>query len=399
MVLAALGALALTGLALSIPKGVSVKRSDLALATVSAGEFLDEVLVRAQAQSARRVMLDAVNGGRVEEVMVHDVDALKAGAMLFRLSNPQSEQELLQRSAEMAQQLSNLSMQRTAFAQARAQLRRDLAQQEFDAANARNQWQRQSQLFEQAFVSKAVVQDAALNLQLRQNLLEHARTDGQAEMHTREQAIADMERAIAGLQAGMAVLRKSAADLTAKAPSDGVLSGFNLQVGTSVRAGDNLGRIDDVGNFKMVAQVDEFYLHRIQPGLPAHMSVGGTRYALRVSKHSPEIKDGRFSVDLAFTQGQPKDLHAGLSIDVGVQLGQSSHALLLADGAFYGDSGGAWVYVLNAAGDSAERRSVRLGRRAAGRIEVLDGLRVGEQVVISKVRQFGDAKFLSIRNT
>ena len=124
---------------------------------------------------------------------------------------------------------------------------------------------------------------------------------------------------------------------------------------------------------------------------------GGAPATLTLARIEPQISNGHVGVELAFAGAPPPGLQAGQALDVRIVLGASSPALLIADGAFYGESGGAWVYVLDADGASAQRRAVRLGRRAAGRVEVLAGLRAGERVVVSSVRRFGDAQKLRIR--
>ncbi len=396
---AALVVMAAAGLLVySVPRGLSVPLSELSLATVSEGEFRDELVLRAQVVPAHQVLLDATESGRVDAVLVRDGDMLKEGALLYRLSNPQREQEVLQRSAEVAQQQANLAMQRTALANAQAMQRRDLSNLQHELTKAENELSRQQSLAAQGFVSASALEDAKLRREQQLRLLNQAREDGSAELRTREQAVAEMERAVKGLSEGLAVVRKAASGLSARAPRDGQLSGFTLQVGSSVKPGDRLGRIDDINGFKLSGNVDEFYLSRVQTGLKASLEAGGKTWPLTVSQRLPQVKDGRFGVELEFTQDLPPALQAGQSLDARIVLGQPSRAKLLADGPFYADSGGAWVYVLNADGSKAERRNVRLGRRAAGQIEVLEGLAPNERVIVSKVRQFGEAKTLNLKS-
>ncbi len=397
---AVVAAIALTSAALylSVPRGLHVALADLTLATVADGQFLDELLLRAQVVPAHQVLLDATESGRVDAVLVRDGDMLKEGALLYRLSNPQREQEVLQRSAEVAQQQANLAMQRTALANAQAMQRRDISNLAHELSKAENDLRRQQGLAAQGFVSNAVLEDARLKLDQQQRLLAQAREDGNTELRTREQAVAEMERAVKGLSEGLAVVRKAALGLSAKAPRDGQLSGFTLQVGSSVKPGDRLGRIDDIARFKLAGNVDEFYLARVQTGLQASLEAAGKTWPLTVSQRLPQVLEGRFGVELEFTRDMPPALQAGQSLDARIRLGKPAQARLLTDGAFYADSGGAWVYVLQPDGRTATRRAVRLGRRAAGQIEVLDGLAAGERVIVSKVRQFGDAQILNLKS-
>ncbi|MEI8324081.1 MAG: HlyD family efflux transporter periplasmic adaptor subunit [Betaproteobacteria bacterium] len=371
--------------------------SELTLSTVADGEFRDELVLRAQVVPAHQVMLDATESGRVDAVLVRDGDMVKAGAMLYRLSNPQREQEVLQRSSEVAQQQANLALQRTSLANAQSLLRRDLSNLNHELTRAKNDLMRQQSLAAQGFVSGAVLDDATLRYEQQQRLLSQAKEDSAVEIRTRQQAVSEMERAVKGLGDGLSVVRKAAAELSARAPRDGQLSGFTLQVGSSVKPGDRLGRIDDIARFKLSGSVDEFYLTRVQTGLSASLEADGKTWSLAVSQRLPQVKDGRFGVEMEFVNDMPRAMQAGQSLDARIVLGKPSQARLINDGPFYGESGGTWVYVLSATGQSAERRNVRLGRRAAGHIEVLEGLDPGERVIVSKVRPFGDAKLLNIK--
>lgn len=399
LALAGAALLTLAGLlAWQWPAGLAVDATPLEVATVERGEFRDELGLRAQTVPARQVLLDAIEGGRVDAVLVRDGEMLKAGQLIYRLSNPQREQEVLQRGAEVAQQLSNLSLQRTALANARAQQRRDLTQLETELERTTADFKRQQQLAAQGFVSGSVLEEAERKRQQQQRLLEQARADGQAELQIREQAIDELARAVRGLQDGLAVVRQAASNLDARAPSEGQLSGFNLQLGASVRAGERLGRIDTIGDFKLTATLDEFYLARVKVGQAAWLEQAGKTWPLHISQKLPQVKDGRFGLELSFDGAQPPALQAGQSLDLRLRLGEPSQALLLRDGPFFADSGGAWVYVLDADGQHARRRTVQLGRRAAAQIEVLGGLQPGERVIVSRVRDFGEAPLLRLRH-
>jgi len=394
---AAIAAVVLASLlAWSWPRGLPVARADLKLSTVEAGSFDDELVLRATVLPAHSVLLDATDGGRVDAVLVADGAPVEAGDLLYRLSNPQREQDVLARSADVAQQLANLSVQRAGLAAARATQRRERASLAFEQDKADAETARTERLAEQGFLSAAALQDARRRSDLQRRLLAQEREDGDAEMATREQSLRELERAVAGLESGLRLVRDAAAGLAARAPVRGRLAGFSLQVGASVHPGDHLGRIDEAGGFKLAAAVDEFYRERLRTGLAARLDGATPAAALTLARIDPQISNAHVGVELAFTGAPPPGLQAGQAVDVRVVLGAARPALLVADGTFYGESGGAWVYVLDADGGGAQRRAVRLGRRAAGRIEVLDGLRAGERVIVSGVRRFGDAARLRI---
>ncbi len=345
-------------------------------ATVRAGTFRDEVALRARVEPLRSVQLDAAEAGRVEEVLARDGDLVAAGAPLFRLHSAEQEQLLMQRGAEVAQQMANVSVERTAQAASLAQNRRELAQLQAAQQQAESDWRRQARLAAAGFVSAAAVEQAERARDLADRLLTQAQADQRAEAAIRDQSIAEMGRAVQGLQRGLELLQRSRERLLQRAAMAGRLSGFELRVGASVRPGDRLGRIDDpAGGVQLVADVDEYWLPRLRPGQAAASDAG----EIALAQALPQVQDGKVRVLLRWPEGQsPATLRPGQAVDVRLQLSPPAPALLLPEGPGVQAS----LYVRE--GDELRRRSVRLGRRASGLVEILAGLKPGDDVLISQ---------------
>lgn len=377
------------------PRGVPVSRADVEIATVKAGAFRDVVVGRATAQPLQSVLLDATEDGRVEQVLVKDGARVEAGQLLVVLASSQRAQELMARSSEAAQQLANLATFRAGLAQAQAAQRRELTQAAFELERASRLHQRNRDLAAQGFLSPSALEDSADKQALAQRLLTQLQADGREELRTREQSVQAMQRAVTDLDQRLTAMRTASEGLAVRAPVAGRVTGLALQVGESVRSGTRLARLDSLGRFKLELRLDEFHLARVREGLAAVLTHDGRAYALRVARIDPQVKDGRFSIELTF-DAEPPPLQVGQGLDVRLTLGQAGQALLLADGGFYADTGGAWAFVLDADGRHAERRPLQLGRRADGVIEVLGGVQAGEQVVVSPYRAFAGASALQL---
>jgi HlyD family secretion protein len=347
------------------------------LAAVVVGEFRDELALRTRVEPLRSVQLDAAEAGRVEAVFAQDGAWVMADVPLYRLHSSEQEQLLMQRSAEVAQQLANVSIQRSAQAANLAQNRRELAQLQAAQQRADSEHRRLAQLAGAGFIAVAAVEEAQRTRQLASELLEQARQDQRIEAGIRERSLEEMARAVEGLQKGLHMLESARDRLLQHAPIAGRLSGFQLQVGTSVRPGDRLGRIDDpTGGIQLVSDVDEFYLPRLQLGQKATTSRG----VLELVQTLPQVRDGKVRVLLRWTSvaTPPADLRPGQAIDARLQLSPPARALLLPEGP------GVKTHLYVRQGDELLRRTVRLGRRAAGQVEVLAGLRAGDDVLISQ---------------
>ncbi|MEO6278766.1 HlyD family efflux transporter periplasmic adaptor subunit [Roseateles sp.] len=392
-------ALALLALALLLarywPRGVPVARADVEIAAAKTGAFRDVVVGRATAQPLQSVLLDATEDGRVEQVLVKDGARVEPGQLLVVLASSQRAQELMARSAEAAQQTANLATFRAGLMQAQALLRRELTQGEFELERVRRLHERNRELAATGFLSPSALEDSADKLVMTQRLVTQARNDSREEIATREQSIQAMQRAVTDLDQRLAAMRTASEGLAMRAPVAGRVTGLALQVGESVRSGTRIARLDSLGLFKLVLRLDEFHLARVREGLAAELQHEGRSHPLHVVRIDPQVKDGLFTVELNF-DAEPPALQVGQGLDVRLTLGQAKPSLLLPDGGFYTDTGGAWAFVLDADGRHAPRRALQLGRRADGVIEVIGGLQPGEQVVVSPYRAFVGASALDL---
>lgn len=381
-----------------MPRGLQVSMADARIAVVTPGLFRDDVALRATAAPLHSVMLDAVESGRVEEVFARDGAEVRAGAVLFRLSNPQRRLELLAREAEHAQQISNLTNLRVSLEASRAQRQRRSSDLAFALMQAQKQHARQLALAQQGFVSAAALEDSADHLAQQRRAFDLEKASDETEAATQRDAVMQMEQAIARVEAGMRLVNATVDALAVRAPVAGRLTDFRLQVGATVKPDQHLGRIDDVAQFKLSAQVDEYYLNRVAVGHRGTATINNQPHPLVVSRIYPQINDGRFTVELAFANGQPMALNPGQSVEVAITLGGSTRRLLLPSDAFLNDSGGAWAFVLDQSGSLAERRPIRTGRRNNSQVEVLSGLVAGERVIVSSYSGYGKADRLQFKN-
>jgi HlyD family secretion protein len=379
-----------------VPHGLQVASRDVRIARVEQGVFRDDIVVRATAEPLNSIILDSVESGRVEEVFARDGQAVKKGDLLFRLSNPQRNLELLARQTEYSQQIFNAANLRVAQEAVRTDHQRRLSDLEFALSQAEKQHARNKRLAAQGFISAVALEESADKLAQQRRALNEEKRGVDTEEQVRGRALDQMDSAIKGLQSGLQLVSATVEALAVRAPSDGVLTDFRMLVGQTVRQDQHIGRIDDPQQFKLSAQVDEFYLSRLTVGRHGSITQDGKTYELKVSTVYPQIKEGRFTAEMVFTKGQPEVISPGQSMDTQLTLGEPAKAMLLPNGAFVNDTGGTWVFVAGRDGERVEKRAVKLGRRNNAQVEVLSGLAPGEQVIISSYAAFGKAERLQL---
>ena len=241
----------------------SVNPERLNIATVESGLFEDFLPLRARVTPLVTVYLDAVEGGRVEQLLVEDGANVSRGQLLAVLSNADLQLSTLARQTEVEQQLNNMRSQELALAQTRTANLRDLNQAEVDLAKAQRQYDLYEPLAKRGFVSSKLFNDARDDLNYQRRRLALLKQSIARDERLQASQLAQLRASASSLNSGLAIARGSLGQLNLRAPVSGQLSGFSIQLGQSVQQGERLGQIDSAGRSKLVADVDEFYLGKV----------------------------------------------------------------------------------------------------------------------------------------
>ena len=374
---------------------VSVSRDRLGISAVQSGTFDDFLPLRGRVTPLVTVYLDAVEGGRVEQKLVEDGAQVTAGQPLAVLSNAELQLSTLEKQAEVEQQLNNMRSQELALTQTRNSNLRDLNQAETDLAKARRQYDLFKPLSERGFVSMKTYNDARDDLNYQTQRLQILKRSVSQTEALQSSQLAQLRAASTSLNSSMGIARSNLGQLNIRAPVTGELSGFDIQLGQSLQQGERIGQIDSAGGSKLQADVDEYYLGRVRVGQTASADLDGKTYRLKVAKVYPQVRNGQFQIDLLFDGPAPASVQRGQTIQTKLTLGDPTKALLIPNGAFFNDTGGNWVFVVDKSGNGATKRQVQLGRRNADYIEVLSGLSPGERVITSSYSGLVDKDHLT----
>ena len=376
-------------------RSLTVQSGRIAVSEVTSGTFEDFVPLRGQLVPKSTVYLDAIQGGRVEEMLVEDGATVEAGQLIARLSNTNLQLEVLGREAVVTEQLNALRTIELQLEQNRLSHKRNLVEIDYQVKRLERAIARQRDLVARDLVAQSTLDELQDELDYYVNrkavTLESQATDARLQ----EQQLRQLREAGEQLESGLGFARKNLDDLDIRAPVAGRLSGFAIEIGESIAPGGRLGQVDDPEGYKLRVGIDEFYLGRVdleQTGVAEH---GRRDYDVVVSKIYPQVNNGQFEVDMSFAE-EPRGLRRGQTLQVRLTLGDNSEAVLVPNGAFYQETGGNWVFVVTPDGTQAVRRNVRFGRRNTDFIEVLDGLEPGERVVTSPYTSYAGMDRLSI---
>lgn len=378
----------------SAGRSLEVRESRIQISEVTSGTFEDFIPVRGRVTPAQTVYLDAIEGGRVEQILVEDGAMLKAGDLIVKLSNAQLQLNVLSNEARVAEQLNNMRSIELSLEQNRLQHKRNLVDINYQIKMLTRQEQQEAKLLENNTIPLTKYQDTRDTLQWYKDRLAVTLESQATDSRMQEEQLAFLKSTGARLEGNLEISRQNLESMNVRAPVDGKLSGFDVEVGQSIPRGERLGQIDTPNNFKLTANIDEYYLDRVDIGQRAKYE----DYELSITKIYPQVSNGKFEVDFKFVGEQPAGIRRGQNIQTRLTLGDDTKALLIPNGAFFQDTGGNWIFVVTADGKEAIKRNVTLGRRNSRYIEVVDGLDAGERVVTSPYTSFRDMDRLTLND-
>jgi HlyD family secretion protein len=374
---------------------LNVNSQRITVSKVTVGTFEDFIPLRGRLVPSSTVYLDAIAGGRVEEVLVEDGTLVQAGQPIARLSNTNLQLEVLGREAAVTEQLNDMRTLELQLEQNRLSHKQNLVEINYQVKRLTRAVARQRELVEKKLVPQSTIDDLQDELDYYVNKRDVTLESQATDARLQETQLAQLKASGEQLEKSLAFARKNLDDLNIRAPIAGKLSGFAIEIGQSIEPGGRLGQVDDPDGYKLSANIDEYYLGRVDLKQAAVAEHDGKDLDLRVAKIYPQIENGQFRVDMAFDE-QPSGLRRGQTLQVKLTLGDNSDAMLIPNGSFYQETGGKWVFVVSGDGTEAVRRNVRLGRRNTDYIEVLDGLEPGERVVTSPYTSYVDMDRLKI---
>lgn len=374
---------------------LNVEKDKITISTVSQGDFDEFIVVTGVVLPLKTIRLDAIVGGYVKEKVVDGGNMVKQSQVILKLENQNLKLNFLQSETEASRLVNDLQNTRQRLKVEKFTIRQTLNDLDFQIDQAKDVYDRNKKLNNDKVISES---DYLKSKRDYEKLIKQREITLESQRYQEENAemqIKQLEGTLERTQKNVQLWRETLENLVVKAPVAGLLSSIDVEVGSNISQGQNIGQIDDLNGFKMRVDIDEHYISRIFAGLGGSFEFNGKDYALEITKIYPEVKSGRFQVDMIFPKGVPEGIKRGQSSPIRLELGKATKAVLIPVGGFFSDTGGNWVYVVDKSGKKASKRKITLGRKNPEFFEVLEGLQVGEQVITSSYENFGDNEVLS----
>lgn len=376
---------------------MTIDATDITISDVTRGKFDDYVRLNGQVLPIQVVQISPEEGGIVREKVVEEGTRVRKGDVILRLSNSNLDLQILNAEAELAEKQNLLRNTQVAMQQDRLNNRTEQATLDTDCDRKRRAYEQNARLYKERLISKEVYLQSREDYNLarrKQSLISQRLKQDSLYRHVQ---MAQMEDNLDNMRKNVLLVRDRKNKLEVRSAIDGELGLLDVELGQNIAAGQNIGQINDLSDFKVQAQIDEHYIDRVRPGLSASFSRGGKTYLLRVRKVYPEVRNGTFRTDFVFIGERPAQMRSGQTFYVELALGKSQQATLIPRGTFFQTTGGNWIFVLDKSGRKAYRRNISIARQNPQYYEVTDGLEPGERVITSGYEAFKDNEVLVIK--
>ena len=376
---------------------VRVESDGLTISEVTNAEFKDYVRLNGTVVPIQVVQISPEEGGIVMEKVAEEGSTVKKGDVIVRLSNSNLDLQILNAEAELAEKQNLLRNTQVAMQQDKLNNETEAATLGMDVERKRRAYEQNQRLYNEKLISRETYLQAKEDYELSKRKQELISERLKKDEQYRSLQMDQMEDNLANMRRNVLLVRERKQKLEVRSAIDGELGLLDVELGQNITAGQKIGQINDLSDFKIQAEIDEHYIDRVRQGLQATFTRGEKSYQLAVRKVYPEVRQGRFRIDLVFRGERPDNIRSGQTYYLNLELGQSEQAILIPRGAFFQTTGGQWIFVLDKDGSRAYRRDIRIGRQNPQHYEVLEGLEPGEQVITSGYEAFKDYETLKIK--
>jgi len=373
-------------------KSMTIEKDKVTIEKLFNGRFNDYIQLSGQAAPIRTVFLDAVEGGRVEDILIEEGSMVKKGETILKLSNNDLHLNILNSEAQLAEKSNFLREVRLSMERDKLTTEREILSQQYDLMAKKRAYEANKSLYKNKLIADEDFQRSEENYNLALKLLAMLNKSRQQDSVYRRIQIDELTTNLENMRRNMALVNQQLDYLNVKAPVDGQLGLLDAEIGQTINRNQRIGQINMLTSFKVEVEVDEHFIDRVKIGLPAMLEKVGSDSKLIVKKVYPEVRNGKFKVDMVFVGTLPDNIRIGQTYYFKLELGQSTEAMQIARGGFYQSTGGQSIFVLDKTEKYAVKRTISIGKQNQEFYEVLSGLAPGEKVITSGYEVFGENK-------
>lgn len=378
-------------------KAYTIDEEKLRISEVTFNKFDDYIVVNGSVEPISTILMDAHEGGTVQEKLIEEGSMVKKGDVILTLENRGLYEQILTSENNLALKQNDLRSTKLAFDARQNQGRKELVQSEFELKRAKRAYEQNKSLFEEELIAKEVYLTSKENYELAQQQNQILIQQTQNDEDLRNNSLRELDADLARMKRTLGMVYERLEELKVKAPADGQLGFLDAEIGQQINQGDRIAQLNILSDYKVLAFIDEHYSDRIKKGLSARLERNGQQFNLKVKKVYPEVREGKFKVDFVFENERPENSKTGQTYKMNLQLGESKETVMIPKGGFFQTTGGHWIFVLDESGKFAVKTPIKLGKQNSNYYEVIEGLNPQDKVVTSSYRAFEDVERIEIK--
>lgn len=379
------------------PGKLRIDTESVQLAEVKDDEFLEYVDVEGVVHPILTLMVNTREAGNVDRIVAEEGSLLRRGDTILTLVNPDLIRDIEDQRDEWEKQRISYEEKALEMEQKTLTLKQQALEASYELNKISKSYALEEEEYKMGIRSKAQLEVSADEYRYKTEStrlkLQSLQSDSAMTVIRKELLRNDRERERKKWERSL----QRRDNLVVCAPADGQLSFVKVTPGQQVSSGENIAEVKVMDQFKIRTALSEYYIDRVTTGLPASVTYQGKRYPLRVTKVVPEVKERTFDVDLVFTGEMPDNVRLGKSYRVQIELGQPEKAIVIPRGNFYQQTGGNWIFKLNADRTKAVKVPITISRQNPRQYEITEGLQPGDWVITTGYDNFGDAEELILR--
>lgn len=376
------------------PRKLRIDTESVQLAEVKDDEFLEYVDVEGVVHPILTLMVNTREAGNVDRIVAEEGSLLRRGDTILTLVNPDLIRDIEDQRDEWEKQRISYEEKALEMEQRTLTLKQQALEASYELNKISKSYALEEEEYKMGIRSKAQLEVSADEYRYKTEStrlkLQSLQSDSAMTVIRKELLRNDRERERKKWERSL----QRRDNLVVCAPADGQLSFVKVTPGQQVSSGENIAEVKVMDQFKIRTALSEYYIDRVTTGLPASVTYQGKRYPLRVTKVVPEVKERTFDVDLVFTGEMPDNVRLGKSYRVQIELGQPEKAIVIPRGNFYQQTGGNWIFKLNADRTKAVKVPITISRQNPRQYEITEGLQPGDWVITTGYDNFGDAEEL-----
>ena len=370
------------------PAAPSIAEGTLWFGTVRRGPMVREVRGAGTLVPEEIQWIPARTSGRVETIVLRPGAQLKVGTVILILTNPELEQQAKNAELDWKTAQANLVNQRAQLNTARVQQTMSVANAQSDYNVALSDLEGNKQLNAQGIIAEAQIKQKQATVDRAKNALELARKTLENAIETESSQLAPLEASVNQRRAQYDQLLRQLDDLKVKSPMNGQLQLVQVERGQQVAPGGNLARVSDPTRLKAEIRISETQTRDLAIGLPADVDTRNGHVKGHVSRIDPASQGGTVGVDVTLDEVTlPAGARPDLSVDGTIELERLQNVLFVENPSFGQENGAVSLFKVGADRE-AVRTPVKLGRRSVQFVEIVDGLKEGDRVVLSDMSQY-----------